>query len=59
MGPHYQTLPMTTILWRGNHAFLVDNDGDREGATDDINDDDENTGAAQNYINENNLQGFQ
>ena len=51
MGPHYQTLPMTTILWRGNHAFLVDNDGDREGATDDINDDDENTGAAQNDIN--------
>ena len=51
MEAHYQTLPMTTILWRGNHAFLVDNDGDREGGIYDIDDDDENTGAAQNGIN--------
>ena len=31
MGAHYQTLHMTTILWRGNHAvhaFVVNDDGD-------------------------------
>ena len=62
MGALYPTLPMTTILWKGNHVFLVDNDGDGEGgSTDDIYDDanpaaDENTAAAPNDIN---LQGFQ
>ena len=55
MGALYPTLPMTTILWKGSNLFMVDNDGDREGSADDI-DDDANHAAAPNY---NNLQGFQ
>ena len=57
MGAHYPTLPMTTILWRGIHVFLVDNDGGTDYIDDDANHAaDKNTAANPNDIN---LQGFQ
>ena len=57
MGALYPTWRMTTILWRGIHVFLVDNDGGTDYIDDDANPAaDENTAAAPNDIN---LQGFQ